>query len=227
MLIPAIDLMGGKVVQLVHGRDKALEFDDVDTWAERFAAYPLTQVIDLDAAMHRGNNRWLVEHLAQRLSCQVGGGIRSIDAAVSMLDAGAQRVIVGSALVRASKIDTDFAAHLASAVGREHLVFAVDCTGGRVAIGGWRRRTPLTPIQMIQTLEPWCHAFLYTHIDTEGLMQGIPLEAVRRLRTATTRRLIAAGGIASREEIAVLDAMGVDAVVGMAIYTATLESDAP
>ena len=144
MLIPAIDLMGGKVVQLVQGRDKALEFDDVDAWAERFAAYPLTQVIDLDAAMVRGNNCSLVERLAQRLTCQVGGGIRSIDAARSMLDAGAQRVIVGSALVRAGKIDTDFAAQLASAVGRQRLVFAVDCRGGRVAVaaGGVARRSP-------------------------------------------------------------------------------------
>ncbi len=223
MLIPAIDLMGGKVVQLVHGRDKALEFDDVDVWVERFAGYPLVQLIDLDAALRSGGNQALVARVARRLPCQVGGGIHSIAAAAATLEAGAERVIVGSALVRQGEADTGFARRLAAAVGRARLVFAVDSSEGWVAIGGWRRRTALTPLDMVRTLEPWCEAFLYTHIDTEGLMQGIPWEVVHGLRRATTRRLFAAGGIASDGEVAALDAIGVDAVVGMAVYTGAVE----
>lgn len=224
MLIPAIDLMGGKVVQLVQGERKALEFADVEPWVERFAAYRLVQLIDLDAAMGNGDNRALVERLARRLPCQVGGGIRSADAALAMLDAGAQRVIVGSALVHDAGIDLEFAARLAAAVGRERLVFALDSRQGHVAVGGWQRRTTITPLQMLQALEPWCDAFLYTEIDSEGLMRGMPLDVVRRLRAATSRKLFAAGGITTRREIALLDDLGVDAVVGMALYTAGSEA---
>lgn len=227
MLIPAIDLMGGKVVQLVQGRDVALEFDDVEPWVERFDGYPLVQLIDLDAAMGSGDNRALVARLAGELPCQVGGGIRSVDAALTMLDAGAQAVIVGSALVHEDGVDSDFAARLAAAAGRERLVFALDSRQGHVAVGGWQRRTSIAPSDMMQALEPWCGAFLYTNIDTEGLMQGIPLAAVRRLRATTSRRLFAAGGIATRAEIETLDEMGVDAVVGMAVYTAGSEADLP
>ena len=219
MLIPSIDLMGGKIVQLIQGSKKALESTDFEAWIERFSRYPLVQLIDLDAAMGKGNNRALVEQFCSRLPCQVGGGIRSIEAARDVLGAGARRIIIGSALVREGQIDTAFAQELVRACGRDRLVFAVDSRGGKVAIGGWKEATDVSPVEMMQALDPWCAAFLYTHIDTEGLMQGLPLDVVRELRRATTRQLIVAGGIASTAEIEQLDAMGVDAVVGMAIYT--------
>jgi len=219
VLIPSIDLMEGKIVQLIQGSKKALETTDFEVWIERFSRYPLVQLIDLDAAMGKGSNRALVEQFAARLPCQVGGGIRSIEAAEDILRAGARRVIIGSALVRDGEINTAFAEELARRLGRERLVFAVDSRGGKVAIGGWKQATELTPIEMMQALEPWCAAFLYTHIDTEGLMQGIPFDIVGNLRQATARHLIVAGGITSTAEIERLHAMGVDAVVGMAIYT--------
>ncbi|HYL15728.1 MAG TPA: 1-(5-phosphoribosyl)-5-[(5-phosphoribosylamino)methylideneamino] imidazole-4-carboxamide isomerase [Terriglobales bacterium] len=219
MLIPSIDLMGGKIVQLVQGKKKALEFDNFEEWIARFSSYSLVQLIDLDAAMGTGDNRTLVQELAQRLPCQVGGGIRSIEDAEAMLASGARRVIFGSTLVREGEINTQFAEESARALGPEKLVFAVDSRQGKVAIRGWRELTSLTPLEMITSLEPWCSSFLYTHIDREGLMQGIPMEAVRRLRAATARQLIVAGGITSSEEVEQLDAMHVDAVVGMAIYT--------
>jgi phosphoribosylformimino-5-aminoimidazole carboxamide ribotide isomerase len=222
MLIPSIDLMGGKIVQLVQGKQKALEFDNFEEWVDRFSKYPLVQVIDLDAAMGRGDNRHLVRDLARQLPCQVGGGIRSVAAALATLDSGARRVILGSSLVSGGVIDRAFAQEIARELGAEKLVFAVDSFGGRVAVKGWQETTNITAVEMMRVLEPYCIAYLYTHIDTEGLLKGIPLDVIRELRGATSRHLIAAGGIRSREEVAALDAMGVDSVVGMAIYTGLL-----
>ncbi len=222
MLIPSLDLMGGKIVQLVQGERKALEFDDFDCWIRRFSKYPIVQLIDLDAAMGKGENRSLLSYFAQRLHCQVGGGIRTVETAECMLNLGAKKIIVGSSVVRDGKIDTAFAANLASAIGRERLIFAIDSKRGKVATNGWQKRTEISPFEMVPMLETWCDAFLYTNIDTEGMMQGLPLDMIRQLRLITERRLIAAGGITTYEEIAHLDSMGVDAVVGMAIYTLKL-----
>jgi phosphoribosylformimino-5-aminoimidazole carboxamide ribotide isomerase len=221
MLIPSIDLMGGKIVQLVQGEKKVLEFDDFDYWIERFSKYPLVQVIDLDAARGTGNNRAIVSRIVQRLPSQIGGGIRSLETARESLALGAQRVILGSALLMDGKINAPFAAKLADELGSAALVFALDSRAGRVAIEGWRMSTAVTAFDMICGLEPFCETFLYTHIDTEGLMGGIPLDIVRAIRQATTRRLVVAGGISSQEEIDTLDALGMDAVVGMALYSGT------
>src|SRR5208282_3203666 len=219
MLIPSIDLMGGKIVQLVQGEKKALEFDDLDYWIERFSKYPLVQVIDLDSARGTGDNRQIVKQIVKRLNCQVGGGIRSLEAAREALQAGARRVVLGSVLLTGGEINAEYAATLASELGTSPLVFALDSRGGRVAIDGWREDTALTAFDMIRALEPFCDTFLYTHIDTEGLMGGIPLETVSAIRKATSRRLIVAGGITTQEEIDSLDALGMDAVVGMALYS--------
>jgi phosphoribosylformimino-5-aminoimidazole carboxamide ribotide isomerase len=218
MLIPSIDLMGGKIVQLVQGWQKALEFVNFQEWVDRFSKYPLVQVIDLDAAMGRGHNTDLVREFARQLPCQVGGGIRSLEAAQTALALGAQRVIIGSSLISKGAINTDFARHIADQIGPEKLVFAVDTRGGRVAIKGWQEMTSITPLELMRALESFCGAFLYTHIDTEGLLQGIPLAVVRQLRSSTSKQFIAAGGIRTQEEVSELHAIGVDAVVGMAIY---------
>jgi phosphoribosylformimino-5-aminoimidazole carboxamide ribotide isomerase len=222
MLIPSIDLMGGKIVQLVQGKKRALEFDNFDIWVDRFSKYPRVQLIDLDAAIGTGNNSELVRELACKLPCQVGGGIRSVEAAEAALEAGARRVIFGSALFAGEKLDADFAERLAAAVGPEQLVFALDAVGGQVAIRGWRKVTGVTPLEMVRELETWCDGFLYTHVDTEGSLQGFPQEVIRPLRQATRKQLIAAGGIRTQQEIDELHAIGVDAVVGMAIYTGML-----
>jgi phosphoribosylformimino-5-aminoimidazole carboxamide ribotide isomerase len=222
VLIPSIDLMGGKIVQLVQGDKKALEFGNFDDWVTRFSSFPLVQLIDLDAAMGREANAALIEFFVKRLPCQVGGGIRSIESARKMLDLGARRVILGSSLIQNGAINVAFAHRLAAEFGPDKLVFAIDARGGRVAIRGWREITSITPLDMVQALDAFCCAFLYTHIDTEGLMTGLPLEPVRALREATTLQLIAAGGITSHEEIERLHQMGVDAVVGMALYTGRL-----
>jgi phosphoribosylformimino-5-aminoimidazole carboxamide ribotide isomerase len=224
VLIPSIDLMGGKIVQLVQGRKKALEFENFDEWVERFSQFPLVQLIDLDAAIGSGDNRALIGDFVRRLPCQVGGGIRSIETAQEILALGARRVILGSTLIRDGAINSAFAKEIAGVVGPDKLVFAIDAKGGRVAIRGWREITAITPLEMIRDLQSWCAAFLYTHIDTEGMMLGMPLETVRELRAATSRQLIVAGGIASDDEIQRLHEMGADAVVGMALYLGHLKS---
>ena len=224
MLIPSIDLMGGKIVQLVQGEKKALEFDNLDYWIERFSKYPLVQVIDLDAARGTGDNRQIVNQIVQRLNCQVGGGIRSLETAREVLQAGARRVIVGSALLKDGKINTQYAATLAQEFGTAALVFAIDSRGGRVAIDGWRKDTAVTAFDMIRALERFCGTFLYTHIDTEGLMGGIPMETVSAIRQATSRRLVVAGGIKTHQEIDSLDTLGMDAVVGMALYSGRISA---
>ena len=224
MLIPSIDLMGGKIVQLVQGEKKALEFDDFSYWIKKFSKYPLVQLIDLDAAMGNGGNHELIGMIAKQLPCQVGGGIRSMERAKDLLAAGATRVILGSSLLKDGDINTSLAEQCSAALGAERLTFAIDSRNGKVAIKGWKEKTAIDPFTMIDALQSYCSAFLYTHIDTEGTMSGFPLEVARKLRQATAKQMIVAGGIRSTEEIQGLDDMGVDAVVGMAIYTGKIST---
>lgn len=229
MLIPSIDLQGGRVVQLVQGEKLAIASDDLDGWIAKFAKFPKVQLIDLDAAMSRGNNDELVRKIAARLPCRVGGGVRSVRRAEELIAAGAQAVIAGSGLFRrapdddlSQMIDHDFARALVNTVGIHRVIAAVDSRGGRVCIHGWKTVLPLTAVQAVQLLEDYCEEFLYTHVDKEGLMQGTDMEAIKAVKNATERKLTAAGGITTREEIDALDKLGIDAVVGMAIYTGAL-----
>ena len=226
MLIPSIDLKDGAVVQLVQGERLAIKDDDVQKWVRRFERFPKVQVIDLDAAMGTGDNLALVRQIAGTLRCRVGGGIRGVARAAEVLAAGADQIIAGSALFTENAPDVAFARTLAGAVGRSRVIAAVDSKGGRVVIHGWKTTLPLTAVEAVRALEPYCDEFLYTHVDTEGLMGGTDIAAIRAVRAATTRRVTAAGGITTQEEIDALDAIGVDAVVGMAIYTGALDPDA-
>lgn len=223
MLIPSIDLLGGKIVQLVQGEKLKLSFDDFDYWIEKFSKYPLVQLIDLDAAMGSGDNSELVAQIAKRLPVQVGGGIRTITRARAVLGAGARRVIVGSSLFSeengVGRVNVQFASELAAAIGHERIVAGIDSRNGKIAIKGWKAQVDLTPDAAIAALEPYAAAFLYTHIDGEGLMQGFPIEIAERLRGLTQRQLIVAGGIRSQSEIDALAGIQVDAVAGMAVYT--------
>jgi phosphoribosylformimino-5-aminoimidazole carboxamide ribotide isomerase len=220
MLIPSIDLLGGRIVQLVQGEKLRLAFDDFEFWIEKFSRFPLVQLIDLDAAMRQGDNAALVAQIAKRLPVQAGGGIHSVERAEQVLAAGAKRVIIGSALfTEEGKVNTDFVAHLAASVGAERVVAGIDTKNGCIAVKGWKAQVELTPDQAIPQLESYCGAFLYTHVDGEGMLQGFPTEAAARLRKLTQRQLIVAGGIRSQQEVDTLDAIGADAVVGMAVYT--------
>jgi phosphoribosylformimino-5-aminoimidazole carboxamide ribotide isomerase len=226
VLIPSIDLLGGRIVQLVQGEKLRLAFDDFEYWIEKFARFPLVQLIDLDAAMRQGDNSALVTQIAKRLPCQAGGGIHSIERAKQVLAAGAKRVIVGSALFSEDKqsgiVNTRFASELAESVGVEQVVAGIDTKNGQIAVKGWKAQVELTPDEAIPELEPYVSAYLYTHVDGEGLMRGFPIETAERLRKLTKRQLIAAGGIRSQQEVDTLHALRVDAVVGMAVYTELL-----
>ena len=223
MLIPSIDLRGGQVVQLVQGERPALASDDIESWVQRFRRFQKVQLIDLDAAMGSGSNDPIVRSIAPRLPCRVGGGIRTIERAREVLAYGATAVIVGSSLFRDGQPDTQFAARLAAAVGTDRVIAAVDSKGGQVVVKGWKETVGLSAVTAVRQLEPFCGEFLYTHVDTEGLMEGTDLQAVMAVRQATSRKLTAAGGITSQSEIDQLDREGIDAVVGMAIYTGRLE----
>jgi phosphoribosylformimino-5-aminoimidazole carboxamide ribotide isomerase len=225
VLIPSIDLQDGKVVQLVQGERLAIEAPDPEPWIARFSRFPRVQLIDLDAARGRGDNAALVRSICGRLPCRVGGGIRSVDRAREVLALGAHAVVAGSALFRGGSVDAAFARSLAEAVGVERVIAAVDSRGGRVVIHGWKTTLPLTAVDAVRALEPFCSEFLYTHVDTEGLMGGTDMDAIMAVRRATGKRVTAAGGITTWDEINRLDAAGVDAVVGMAIYTGELKLD--
>jgi phosphoribosylformimino-5-aminoimidazole carboxamide ribotide isomerase len=216
--------MGGRIVQLVQGEKLKLSFDDFDYWIERFAKYPLVQLIDLDAAMRQGSNAELVAMICKRLPCQVGGGLKTAEDGRALLDAGAKRVIYGSSLFSGDGVNKAFAAGLKKELGEEALCFSVDTKNGRVAVRGWKDSVDLTPEEAITWLEDYCAAFLYTHVDTEGTMQGFPIDVAAILRACTARQLIVAGGIKERGEVDALDAMGVDAVAGMAVYSGAMEA---
>jgi phosphoribosylformimino-5-aminoimidazole carboxamide ribotide isomerase len=222
MLIPSIDLQDGHVVQLVQGERLAIQAPDPEPWIEKFSSFPRVQLIDLDAARGRGDNRALVRSICSRLPCRVGGGIRTIERAREVLSLGAHAVIASSALFRDGVVDAAFARALAEAVGTDRVIAAVDSRGGRVVIHGWKTVLPLTAVEAVRALEPFCSEFLYTHVDTEGLMGGTDVAAITAVRRATARRVTAAGGITTWDEISQLDAAGIDAVVGMAIYTGQL-----
>ena len=223
MLIPAIDLKGGKVVQLIQGEKLAIETSDLDYWIERFSSYRRVNVIDLDAAMGSGSNDHLVRVICGRLPCQVGGGVRTPERAVELCDIGARTISVGSGLFADGRPDVASAQRFADAVGVDRVIGAVDSKGGRVVTHGWKSATGTTAAEAVRVLEPYCGEFLYTHVDKEGLMKGTDIGAIREVRDATRRPLIAAGGVTTQAEIDELDALGIDAVVGMAIYTGALE----
>ncbi len=220
MIIPCIDLMGGKVVQLVQGREKALEAEAPLEMLEKFQAFPQIQVIDLDAAMGSGCNDELVELVASRAVTRVGGGVRSVERARKVIEQGAHRVIVGTAA-----FDRPLLKEIAYAVTPERLIIALDSKGGKVVVRGWQESTESTTEEMIPRLEPYCSGFLCTYVDKEGLMEGTDLEWFRRLRSLTNHELTAAGGITTLDEIQALQELRIHAALGMAIYTGRLKLD--
>jgi len=222
VIIPCIDLMDGKVVQLVQGREKALEGGTPEEMLVRFAAFPEIQVIDLDAAIGRGSNDAIVEFLARRAAARVGGGVRTIERARKLIEQGARKVIVGTAAFSSAGIDAEFLAGLAAAIGRERVIVALDSKDGRIVVKGWREATSLSAEEVLSELEPFCGGFLCTYVDKEGMLEGTDLDWFRRLRRATALEITAAGGITTMEEVRELDRLGVHAALGMAIYTGRL-----
>jgi len=223
MIIPCIDLMDGKVVQLVRGRDKALEGDAPLETLRKFEAFAEIQVIDLDAAMGKGSNDEIVELLARRATTRVGGGVRTVERARRLLQQGAHKVIVGTAAFRATGVNTTFLAELAQAVGPERVLIALDSKNGTIVVRGWQEATGFTAEEVLRQLESYCGGFLCTYVDKEGMMEGTDLDWFRRLRACTLHELTAAGGISTMHEIRELSSLGIHCALGMAIYTGHLD----
>ena len=223
MVIPCIDLMDGKVVQLIQGREKALEGGEPLVMLEKFSAFPEIQVIDLDAALGKGSNDAIVRQLAARAVTRVGGGVRSLDRARTLVDAGASKVIVGTAAFSANGINEELLLELANGVGRDRVVLALDSKGGKIVVKGWQETTELTAADVTHRLEPYCGGFLCTYVDKEGMLEGTDLDWYRALRQSTSHELTAAGGVTTVEEIEELTRLGIHAALGMAIYTGKLK----
>jgi phosphoribosylformimino-5-aminoimidazole carboxamide ribotide isomerase len=224
VLIPCIDLQRGQAVQLVHGRKRELAVADVFGLLEKFKEYPWLHVIDLDAAMGKGQNNNLVRKLCASarkdfsMKVRVGGGIRTVSRAEEVAGWGADQIIVGSAAFRRGKVNAAFLRRLAKKLRPQQIIIALDTARGKITIQGWRKRLALQAERVMSQLEPFCAGFLCTDVDREGTMTGANLEWFRNLRNATSHPIIAAGGIKTRREIAALEKMGLDAAVGMAMY---------
>ncbi len=224
MLIPCIDLQAGQAVQLVHGRKRELAIADVFGLLERFAGYRWLHVIDLDAAMRKGQNNRLVKELCKRASgthgmkIRVGGGIRTMRRAEALLKCGAEQVIVGSAAFHLGRPNIAFLKRLAAQAGKKHIVVALDTMKGKIVTHGWRTSLPVVPSEVMTQLEGYCSGFLCTDVDREGTMRGANLKWFRALRAATNLPIIAAGGISTKRELRALEEIGMDAAVGMALY---------
>ncbi len=224
MLIPCIDLQSGQAVQLVHGRKRELAVADVFGLLERFKEYPWLHVIDLDAAMRKGDNNALVDALCKctkakyDIKVRVGGGICTVSRAKRLVKLGATQVVVGSAAFKDGKINARFLRILSARVSRKRVVIALDTWRGKITVQGWRKSLSLAPQDVMPALEPFCAGFLCTDVDREGTMSGANLKWFGALREATKHPIIAAGGIKTRREITSLEKLGMDAAVGMAVY---------
>lgn len=225
MIFPCIDLMGGKVVQLIQGKTKALEAESPDVMLRLFAAFPEIQVIDLDAAMGSGENAELVEAIAAKAVCRIGGGVRTPARARRLVDQGAHRVIVGTSAFTGDGINAPLLSEIAAAVTPDRVIIALDSRDGRIVVKGWAEATSFTAEEVVSQLEPYCSGFLCTYVDKEGTMQGTDLDWFRHLRAATSHEITAAGGVASLDEVRTLQAMQVHAALGMAIYTGGISLD--
>jgi len=219
MIIPCIDLMGGKVVQLVQGRDKALERDSPDEMLQQFQGFPEIQVIDLDAAIGTGANDAMIQRIAAQCKARIGGGIRTRERFQKLLQQGAHRVIVGTAAFKSDGVDQEFLRTLDAA----RTIIALDSKQGKIVVRGWRESLDLTAEQVIGSLEPFCAGFLCTYVDKEGMMQGTDLAWFERLRAATSHEITAAGGVTTLDDVKALLAMGIHAALSMAIYTGRLD----
>lgn len=224
MLIPCIDLQGGQAVQLVHGRRRELAVSDVMSLLKRFGKHPWLHVIDLDAAMGKGENRELVRELCarakreHRMKVRVGGGIRTVRHAEELIRLGVAQIIIGSAAFREARPNLPFLKRLCARVKSKQILIALDTAKGTIVVHGWRTSLHVSPREVMSRLEPYCGGFLCTDVDREGTMRGANLEWFRDLRAATRLPIVAAGGISSQNEIRALEKLGMDAAVGMALY---------
>ncbi|HIZ27701.1 MAG TPA: bifunctional phosphoribosyl-AMP cyclohydrolase/phosphoribosyl-ATP diphosphatase HisIE [Candidatus Adamsella sp.] len=209
MIIPSIDIMGGKAVQLKQGKEKVLEREDIFELAKYFSRFGELAVIDLDAAMGKGDNEELIKKICRIAPCRVGGGIRDVEKAKRIIANGAKKIIIGTA---ASE-------ELLSQLPKDKILVAIDSNKGKVVTEGWTKDTGITPEDYVKRFDDLCHGYLYTIVEKEGMMGGTDLEAIKKIRKLTKKELVAAGGISSIDEIKELEKNNISSQLGMCIYT--------
>lgn len=219
MVISSIDLMSGKVVQLRQGREKVLEYDDALKLAKEFDRYNEIAVIDLDAAMGRGENLNTIKQLLKIADCRVGGGIRTIERAKELINAGAHKIIIGSRAFDKNQPNHQFLLSLKNEIGPDKIIIALDSINGSIVIKGWQQNIGLNLFDWIKVFEPYTNEFLFTIVEREGTMQGIDMKMVEKIKVCTDKKITIAGGVASMDEIRTLARLDVDVQLGMALYT--------
>lgn len=222
MIIPSIDLMNGKAVQLKQGKEKILEREDVFGLAEKFARFGEIAVIDLDAALEKGGNSSLIYRLCQRFPVRVGGGIRSVERAMEIFRAGAEKIIVGSAALSPTGLNEEFLTRLVEKAGKERVIIALDVVDDKVMIRGWQEATSFSIGEILPHVGNFATEILVTDIRQEGTMQGIRQEFYRKLQESTSVRITAAGGVGSPADIQFFGMLGMNVQLGMIIYTGAI-----
>ncbi|NOZ60715.1 MAG: bifunctional phosphoribosyl-AMP cyclohydrolase/phosphoribosyl-ATP diphosphatase HisIE [Calditrichaeota bacterium] len=219
MIIPSIDLMNGKAVQLKQGMEKVLERDNPLELARYFNQFGEIAVVDLDAALGNGSNRDLIAELCRIADCRVGGGIRDVEGARELISLGAKKIIIGSRAFENDEVNEAFLQELVATVDRQKIIIAVDAYEGEIVTEGWKHRTGLALLDVAEKLENYAAELLFTCVEKEGALQGTDLETVKKLKKKTNNMLTLAGGISTMAEIRELTGLGVHAQLGMAIYT--------
>lgn len=213
MIIPSIDLMDGKAVQLKQGKEKVLEREDVLELAKHYARFGEIAVIDLDCAMGKGDNEELIARICKVAQCRVGGGIRTIEKAKKMISLGAKKIIIGTAA------DENFLSKLP----KERVLVAIDSRNGKITLNGWQSDTEHSTESYVRRFGDFCSGFLYTIVEKEGMMEGTKLEDFKKIREITNMPITAAGGITTIEEITALEKMNISSQLGMSIYTGKIK----
>ena len=219
MIFPSIDLMNGKAVQLRQGREKIVERNNPLDLAERFSVFGDVAVIDLDAAMGRGDNEALIAELCRTADCRVGGGIRSIEKAVRILNYGATKIIISTKVLDGKKPNYHFLDKLKNIIGRDRIIIALDYNKDEIVVDAWRKPTGLDPIKIAEQLVPYTSEFLFTAVHREGMMKGVDMNKINNIKEAIDLPVTVAGGITSTSEIEFMTDLGMSAQIGMALYT--------
>jgi phosphoribosylformimino-5-aminoimidazole carboxamide ribotide isomerase len=216
MIIPSIDLMQGKAVQLIQGKKKKIEKNAFEM-LEKFSGFKEIQVIDLDKAMNKGKNTGLIKELCAKANCRVGGGIRTTDYAKELIECGANKIIIGT------KANKEFLKELNKVIPKEKIVCALDAWNKKIVVEGWRKKTNENLFDKLKELEAYCNEFLFTAVEKEGLMQGIDFDSVKKIAKQTKNKVTYAGGVSSVKEIELLESIEVNCVIGMAIYSEKID----
>jgi phosphoribosyl-ATP pyrophosphohydrolase/phosphoribosyl-AMP cyclohydrolase len=219
MVISSIDLMGGKSVQLRQGKEKVLEKDDPVSLATEFDKYGEIAVIDLDAAFGNGDNIETIKQILKVGECRVGGGIRDVKKARELVSYGARKIIIGTSAFENDRINHKFLLEILSAIGKQRVIIAIDSISGEIVTKGWKHNTGLNLLETLPKLDNYCSEYLFTCVEREGMMQGIDMDIISKIRNLTNNKVTVAGGVSALEEIKKISVFGYDIQLGMALYT--------